>query len=431
MIKSFAKFILAFSYIQTFAMGTGQGEVALEFRQFSDDDNVTTEDSAISVFTRLENKYEADTWKYVFRGFARVDKEDQDRSLMSIEDAYLKMYIDEAQTMAFSAGYKIFNWSTTEAFHPADSINSRNFDTNLENLEKLGEPSIEFQLELSNFHATLYYFPRFERPFYPGDQSRLGLGADLDRPVIIEGSDIERDQWVPQYGARFGFSAYDFDFAFHAINHIDRNFPILGTNEFTFLPSLNTYVPNDATRALNAPVPYYFRSMEYGFTTQGIFGPLLLKIEGAIRNFEESDAIYTLRGLRQITDHQEWAFGIEYSFTHKYGGETYLILEANTILGTDKETRAELSIFQRDAFIAARHMINDIDGKEILVGFFTDLERSNERLYIFSYSQRLTNQWKLNTGLRIYDATQKESVPLGLELYDEDHHAYFNITRYF
>jgi hypothetical protein len=430
MIKKKYLFLLSFLFIyNVFSQGTGQGELALEFRQFKDDGNVTTEDSAISVFSRLENKYEGESWKYVFRGFARVDKEDTDRSLMSIEDAYLKMYLNENQTFAFSAGYKIFNWSTTEAFHPADSINSRNYDTNLENLEKLGEPAIEFQMELENFHWTLFYFPRFERPFYPGDQSRLGLGADLDKPIILEGSELEREQWVPQYGTRFGFTIFDFDLAFHAIDHIDRNFPILGTHQYTTL--LGQTFPNDLNKLLNAPVPYYFRSREYGFTSQGIFGPFLLKIEGAIRDFKESDPIYTLLGLRQITDHQEWAVGLEYSFTHDYGGETFLILEGNSVFGTNEETRAELSVFQRDAFFAVRHAINDVMGKELMFGFFNDLERSHEHLYTFSYTQRLTNEWKIKGGIRIYDAPQKGPVPQGLEAYDEDHHGYLTLTRYF
>ena len=55
---------------------SGGGEISFEGRVFQDDDNDATEDRGLSLFTRLETTYENGDFKFVFRGFSRVDRYD-------------------------------------------------------------------------------------------------------------------------------------------------------------------------------------------------------------------------------------------------------------------------------------------------------------------------------------------------------------------
>ena len=101
------------------------------------------------------------------------------------------------------------------------------------------------------------------------------------------------------------------------------------------------------------------------------------------------------------------------------------------MFGVDKDERAELSIFQRDILFGLRHVFNDVMGKEIFASVVADLERDNERLYNITYSQRLSDQWKIKGGVRVYDAPQKETLPKGLEIFDKDNTFSITLSRFF
>ena len=128
---------------------SGSGEINLQARQFKDDKLETTEDTGLAVLTKVEEKYVGERSKHLFRGFVRIDEKDRDRDLMRVEDAYFSWRLGEQQSYKLLVGYKIFNWTATEAFHPADMVNSRNYDSDLENLEKIGELTIELEKEFS------------------------------------------------------------------------------------------------------------------------------------------------------------------------------------------------------------------------------------------------------------------------------------------
>ncbi len=408
-----------------------KGEVSLQWRRFDDDNNVGTEDTGALVFTRLESVYEDEMNRHVFRGFARVDQKDSDRDFMALEDFYFSRYLDEEQSWLALAGYKLYNWTATEAFHPADVINSRNFDSDLEYFEKLGELTVEVTGLFDWGSVSFFIWPRFQKPQFPGDRSRLGFGLDLANPQAISGSNIG-EEWTFQGGARVGFTLDDGDVSFHLIHHVDRNFPITGTHEYTFNSLLGRFVPNDLNAFQNNPTPYYFKKTQAGGTLQYAFSNLLVKFEGAYRIFQDDVSILTVNGERKPIDHGEVALGFEYMLPVNFeGGDTSLFLEGGTILGTTKEERALLGAFQRDVLLGVRHSFNDIMGSELFLSIIHDIERDDERLYNFSYSRRLSDFWKVSAGLRIYDAKQKGTNPVGLESLDGAHHVLINLNRFF
>jgi hypothetical protein len=427
--------ILCFSPMALAQEWEHKGEVSLQLRRFENDDLESTEDTGLLVFTRVESVYKDDDHRHVFRGFARVDQKDKDRDFMSFEDVYFSRFFGEQQEWTLLAGYKLFNWTATEAFHPADVVNSRNFDSDIEFFEKKGELTMEVSRQFDWGTFSLFMWPRFEQPQFPGGRSRLGFGSDFGRPQAVNGTETG-DTWIPQGGLRFTVGLDDGDLSFHLIHHIDRNFPIVGTANYTFNVFANANIPNDVTALQNNPVPYYFKKTQVGGTLQYAFSRLLVKFEGAYRVFEKDLEILSARDattteLRKPVDHGEAALGFEYTVPFESTGDTTLFFEVGSILGTTKDERARLGAFQRDALFGLRYAFNDIMGSEVFVSFITDLERDNERLFNLSYSRRLSDVWRIQTGLRIYDAPQKGALPLGLEALDGANHVILNLTRFF
>ena len=410
---------------------SNKGEVSFQWRRFEDDKTVESEDTGTLVFSRIESQYESGNIKNVFRGFARVDHKDSDRDFMALEDFYLSRFFGGNQDLQVLFGYRLYNWTATEAFHPADVVNSENFDSDLEFFEKLGEPAFEINKFFDWGTLSAFIWPRFENPQFPGNRSRLGFGIDFSRPQSVTGTNQGED-WVLQGGVRLTYTLDDGDLSFHLIHHVDRNFPLVGTTNYVFNPFLNQNIPLDITSLTVNPTPYYFRVTQAGGTLQYAFSNLILKFEGATRIFEDDLEVLTIEGLQAPVDHSEVALGAEYQLPINWGeGDTSVFLEGGGILGTTKEERARLSVFQRDVFLGLRHSFNDIMGSELMLTLIHDLERSNERLYNLSYSRRLSDQWKLKLGVRVYDAPIKGSIARGLENLDGSNHVLMTLTHYF
>lgn len=431
---------------------SSQGEVGIETRVFDRDSNPDTQDWGVSLFSRVEARYENREFRHVFRGMARIDRKDEGRNIIAIEDAYVSARLFSGGRTRLLAGYKIFNWTATEAFHPADQINSRNYDGELENLEKKGELTVELEVPFWNGTLSFYLFPRFEEPKLPSPNSRLGgTGIKLERPVVVRGEDTSRtNPWVWQYGLStmqtFSFG----DVSLHAIRHINRNYPLIGTADYgtqTFTLGVPPFsIDVDVFGPFSERVtPYYFQSTQVGGTLQLLL-PVMTKVEWAYRIFDSKAGIldltqapeepidgYSEDAVRGPKDHGEIAIGFEYPIDHDSGTESMLLLEFNTFVGLNKEERRRYSIFQRDVFLGYRFSFFDIMGKEFLLSTIIDLEDPKERLYSVTYSQRITDSWRMRMGVRIYDAPRPEN-PLqasGMQLLRRSDSVNFTLTRFF
>lgn len=407
---------------------SSMGEVALEYRQFKDDDKNTTEDTGIAVFSRLESSYEGESYSHTLRGFARIDERESSRNLMWIEDAYAAYFLDAEKLWRLSLGYKIFNWTALEAFRPADTVNSRNYDAPLERPEKRGELALELEMPLYQGAITFSFFPRTENPHYPGSASRLGLGFLPAEPVWVDGREVKDDQWQTQFAIRVNQLLADADVSVHVLHHYDRQFPVLGTNDYSVI--MGNLVPNQGVASMN--VPHYYKVTQVGGTIQyPFFDGWIFKTEAAHRSFKKDLEVLTVSGLTKPIDHTDVAIGFEYGTSHEDGSETTFFLEGERFFGVNKEERARLSVFQSDVFIGFRHARNDIMGTEFLLSAIVDTERTHEKLYHFQASRRLSDEWKIGTVIRIFDAKQEGTRAVGLETLDQDHHISLTLSRFF
>jgi len=119
-----------------------KGEIAVEARQFTGSAVPGTEDKGLALFGRFEGSYRQSEWEARVRGFGRADYYDPKRNIAAAEEAFVQYRKGDWRVRL---GADIVNWSATEAFHPADTLNARNFDSDIESFEKIGEPMLAVQ----------------------------------------------------------------------------------------------------------------------------------------------------------------------------------------------------------------------------------------------------------------------------------------------
>ena len=401
---------LVSSTMTVFAGGElkSRGEVTSESRWFTSDDDPETTDQGLGLFARLDLNYRNGAWRASLRGFGRVDREDPTRDLTALEEAWWGWRKGRWQA---KLGFQMLNWTATEAFHPADQINSRNLDSNLESPEKLGEAMLSVRYGLGQGALTAYLMPRYEAPNLPDGRSRLSFvpsGVSLAPELWLESEDqLSDDSYGFQWGLRFTQTTGDADWSLHYLDHLDRQQPVF--------------------RVLGQEIqPIYQSVRDVGGTYLHVLGAMILKVEANYRDFIE-----TSLPIPSQVDHGQTAVGMEYGWVYQGGGEGTFLLEGMAIVDVDKATRARLSPFQRDALVGYRHAWNDALGKELIVTLIGDLERSRETLFNFRYKQRLSDVWSGEISLRWIDAPSEGSQPVGLQILDESNQVQIKISRYF
>lgn len=389
-----------------------RGEITAEGRQFTDDNNPVTRDGNLALFSRIDTKYRKRGLEFAVRAFARVDAEDASRDLAAFEEAWIGY---RRHGWEIRGGFQMLNWTATEAFHPADVMNSRNLDSQLENPEKLGELMLSMGRRIGQGELAVYYMPRYETPELPEASSRLSFvpaGLTLQEPLWIEDDGLATDDKSgTQWGIRFNQTIGDVDFSVYHLAHLDRQHP-----SFSVSPG---------TAQLQ---PVYSHVRDTGLTYLQIVGGLIVKVEAAHKDF-----VTPAVGLETLArpDHTQAAFGLEYGWINGNGSETTMLVEGQGFFGVNKTQRLALSPFQRDLLLGVRYTWNDIMGRELLATLIADTERSGDLLVNLRYSQRLSDTWSLQTGLRVIDADGEDLNPTGLSALDEANQIYLHVSRFF
>ncbi|MCA9539652.1 MAG: hypothetical protein KC620_12235 [Myxococcales bacterium] len=395
----------------------GQGSVAIEGRAFVPDDDDTTDDIGLALATRLEAGWTPKPFEAALRLFGRVDAFDEERAIFVPEEAYVGFNLSPVK---MRVGWQLQNWSATEAFHPADVINSRNFDSRIENPDKLGEPMVSVQVRVLWGSVTAFYMPFRVAPHLPGPSSRLSFAPEGVTPgsPVFAGRDrqIGTDLIAHQFALRLRQTIGDADISLHVVQHQDRAQP---TQVFD--------------RQSMQPRPLYHFVTQYGGTYQHVLGDFVLKVEAVHREFMYPDLStrYVLVQREQI-DHSQFAGGLEYGWSYEGGADGVVVLEAQVLRTVNGEDDRDLHPFQRDVLLGYRHVFNDIEGRRLQVGVIFDIEDAPQLLGTASYEQRLSDVWSFNAGLRIVFApTPEDDAPRGLQRLDGAHELNLTLARYF
>lgn len=367
----------------TAADSISRGTVSLEARSFNPDDFEETEDAGVALTTALEIKYRSGNgkWAAVLRGFGRFDALDDTRNIVDLESAYVSYSL---KAVSLLAGVQILNWTATEAFHPADVMNSRNYDSDPENPEKLGEPMVEVRVRVLQGYIDAYFMPVRLPPNLPNTTSRLSLfgpnpaGLELGDHLWVDRDGTTSESYFsPQAALRISQTLGKADIALYAIDHSDRAQP--------------TFTLDSGEGVVR---PTFHSVFQTGVTYTHVLGSLIAKFEGGWRIFREPDPIQAADVDAQ-SDHGEVAAGLEYGWTTEAGHDATFIAEGTAVLIDDREKARELSLLQGDLLIAYRHAFNDVKGKELRIGLTVDVERPSEYAASVRWLQTLTDVWSI------------------------------------
>lgn len=392
---------------------SARGEFRLEGRIFEDDNNSQTKDLGLGARSMVDVGVQHGFWKEKMKVSTRVDKYDDSRGTFVIEDL-LTSY--KNRNWELRVGSQTLNWTATEAFHPADIINSKNLDSNFENAEKLGEPMVQYLYLFENSSFSIFYLPMVVDPIVPGPNNRLNLvpnGLAVGKPIWIDSNQEQlENEFAVQYAIRWDQSFDSIDYSLHYVKHIDRTQPA------------SYSLDGSAIR------PIFLSVQQIGGTYQQVVGDWVVKLEWAHRDFM-APFTHAQYGSIDPKDHDQLALGLDYGFSHEDGKDSTFILEGQRYLGVEKEDRALLGTFQSDVLFGYRLAWNDIYSQELFASVIVDTERSKEILLNLSYTRRLNDVWGLKSGIRVIEAPQKETSPVGLEQLDKADQIYFELTRYF
>lgn len=375
-----------------------RGQIALEGRAFAPDDDPTTEDWGFALFSRLEWSHSHDPWQERLRVTGRLDAIDDGRDHVVLEEAWVQYWRGR---LKLRLGADIVNWTATEAFHPADVLNARNLDSDLENYEKVGEPLLLVALSLlEDTTLELYVMPAYMAALLPSQRSRLRLvppGTAFGGRVLVDRKGRFTDDVIgPQAALRVRTVWGSADLSLHLLEHMDRSQPLV--------------VTDPATQRLHAA---FLTVRQVGLTYSQVFGSLIAKLEASYRNFVRVEDTARFGALPD-RDHTTLALGAEYGLVHDGGSESTLLAEAQAVFGLRESERYQVNPFQRDLLLGYRFAWNDEPSRTLLVSGILDLERGGEYLLNVTYEQRLGETWGLALGARLINAKSNGDSPFGL-----------------
>jgi hypothetical protein len=400
-----------------------RGEVAVETRAFLPDDTAKTYTSNLAVASRLEANVEVplsggSKLSARLRGFVRFDRDDRERSVMFPEELYASA---EFEPLRVRVGYQMLNWTATEAFHPADVINSRVLDGSFENPEKIGELMVSARVKFPHGNLETFLLPRFAEPVLASANSPLNLappGVQLGNALVLDaGRELTDKYWQPQWAVRAQATLADVDVSAHLVHHIDRLQPLVAVDLTTF-----------------QPLPVYQAVTQAGGTLSWVISQTIVKLEGAYRAFAHPVRGYPSLPLIPRRDHVLATVGLEHvTGVFGDGAETSLLTEVEWLFPTQDELPEPLEpLFQHDALVGVRHSFNDQQSTTILATAIVDLKRPDQVLGNLQLNRRLGDEWNVMAGLRLFFFPPRDPLaPVLFENLNKQHHLYLNLTRFF
>ena len=402
-----------------------KGSVGFEGRAFvPEGDEVDRFDYGSLLVGRLEWKGKQKPFREKLRVVGRAAAIDRDRSRLVVEEAWVGY---RSKYLRLKAGVQLLNWTATEAFHPADVVNSRNFDGNVENPDKVGEPMVSATLRLGRVHLTGYYLPVRMDPVFPGPRSRLSFsGTKLGDPLWVprgggDIDDLEDSHFEHQWAVRLATTLGSADIALHAIQHNDRSQPGLAINQ------------REGTAR-----PVYAFVTQVGMTYAHAVSDFLLKLEAAHRRPDDLDVELqfpvahdgntpaTLLLSVDPPNHTIVAAGVEYGWSYDTLGQATVIVEGQGVVDVaDADERKAITPFQRDVLVGYRHDFEDVQGTTLNLGVIVDLEGDGV-VGTGSVGRRLGETWTLATSLRLNFIDDGPLEPL-----DGDHFMQLELIRHF
>lgn len=402
-----------------------RAELGVDARVFRDDHDPLTVDEGLALRGRYEFRHQHGTLEQRLRLSGRVDPLDSARNRINVEEALLQV---RGERWRLRLGAELINWTATEAFHPADVVNARDLDSDLENFDKRGEPMALLQYNAPGGDVWQWmWMPYYTQTRFAPPSARLSFvppGIDLNGRArrFDRHGEARSSAFGPQFALRWQRTFGSVDLSLHAIEHMDRLQPLAALS-----------------LADGLPVAVFQQARQIGGTWQQAFDSgWLVKIEAAHRSFVRPRDPVQAAAREGIAfagpafpdrRHTALAVGLEYTFAIE-AGDSSLLLEAQSIAGVPRELARTLSPFQRDLLIGHRLGFARANSAELLSYVIVDLDDPGERLWNLSYQQRVAEHYTLALAARVFQAPRSAPAFGFAALRDADH-LRISLTRHF
>ena len=389
------------------------GEAGLVTHQFSPDQDDHTLDQGHGGFAKLEIKGYKGRYRLRIKGIvAKVPPlKEYDRAYF--EQAYLSY---QKHSSKFLVGAQVLNWTTTEAFHPADLVNARVLSAELDRPERFGEPMAYYQWSSGDIAFETFFMPTKVASLIPDGTSRISplpSGTPLLAPLFI-GADGKPHQtsFAPQWGGSTRVTFRNVDLRAFYLNHFDRTQP-------AFYPSAT------------GVTPVYFKAQSFGFTAQGVLEPVVYKIEWAYRSFGTKESP-DLPGLSPHPAHSSLALGFDYPLSSEMDHDLTLLLEGSHMTGLSQEQKSALNPFEHDLLLGIRYQSHTENAPQAVLVLVKDYQESDQWALRADLSRNFGDQWRGQIQWKVIDAPPpSQQLATGLQAFHKANQLILQLTRYF
>jgi hypothetical protein len=326
----------------------------------------STNNLSVSASPEFYTNWDNEQQSLTIRPFARLDKNDDERSHFDVREL---MYYRNLDSWELKAGIGKVFWGVTESQHLVDIINQTDLIESLDGEEKLGQPMLNLSFARDWGTTDIFVLPGFRPRTFPGQEGRLRsepyVAADQEQYT----SDKE-DRHI-DYALRY----------IHTINDWD-----IGLSYFFGTSRDPRFIPGLDANANPVLIPVYDLLHQTGLDLQWVSGDWLWKLEAVHKRISQSH-------------YNAYTFGFEYTWVGINDSDLDLGLISEYLY--DSRGKDATTAFQRDILLGARLVFNDTQSSEILAGVIVDQD-SNDKFYSVEASTRLTDNWKLNVEARIF-----------------------------
>lgn len=295
-----------------------------------------------------------------FVPFGRIDSADDKRTHFDIRELNY-LWLSDRYALRLGIG-KVF-WGATEFVHLVDIINQTDLVEDIDEEEKLGQPMIYFSALEDWGTIDFFLMPYFRERTFPGKEGRLRtrLVVDTDNERYESGSESRHIDLAIRYSRTIG----DADFGIYHFKGTGRE------------PTLLLGADSSGNPVL---IPFYEQIDQTGLDLQLVAGEWLWKLE-ALNRTGQGKGYYAAVG------------GFEYTF---HGiAESRINLGLVVEYAYDDRLDEATTVYQNDAMIGLRLVLNDAADTEFLGAFLKDLDNSSGIINIQA-SRRFGSDFKVN-----------------------------------
>lgn len=356
----------------------------------------------------------------VFKPYARIDSEDDERTHADIRELSWMTYGDDWE---LTTGVSRVYWGVSESQHLVDIVNQTDFVEAPDGEDKLGQPMIKLSVIRDWGTVDSFILPGFRERTFPGEEGRFRFPAE-----ILTGNaryQANEEEEHVDFAFRWSHTIEDYDIGLSYFNGTSRE-PIFLTDGY---PEVADGIFTGEF-ILTSFTPVYLQIQQFGLDVQATLDSWLWKLEAIHRELDDySYDIIRPNGTVVSTVEQKDFTAATGGFEYTFYGPFETIWDWGVLAEYQYDSREDgrIALGQNDFFLGSRIAFNDVASSEVLAGISQDLDSSDTRTLFVELTTRLNEGLKLNVDVFLpmtgdnenlsYQFKQDEYLQLSLNYY--------------